>query len=511
MRLTIVTTLSLAVALTASLAGAPETIAVDGVGYVPENAIIESVNVSTDITGDSFAALSSRSTEQVLDRLVNITFVNADLENALRIIARQMELNIIIGPGARGQTITLDLKDVPLRFALDAILRSNGFGYIIERGGIVRVVPAETIQPDQIERQLLIRRLNWQIATEMSDVLEEFISEEGQVRADVATNSVVISDVPQRIEEIDALLDELDSPERQVMIEARLVDLSETAQRQLRSNFSLGQADDQTTTLGGLGNAPYNPNLLSYPDLGDDAGGDFIPRDALGVVSGALPNPAAVWTYGNVIAGYDVSVQLEAFEEEGLARVLAAPRVATINNIPAEIEIIREEPYVESTFNPGGQTTQSILFKDVGLTLTVTPRITNNGYVRMKILSRQEILVGRILVSGSSVPQVARRAAESNVIVEDAGTVMVGGLRQMEAVNSETGVPWFRQLPVVGWLFRGDDYGRERIDYYVFVTPNILQDPTLAARERYAHDLLDLEWDLPEDYFFEDLTIESTY
>ncbi|MBN1477493.1 secretin and TonB N-terminal domain-containing protein [Candidatus Sumerlaeota bacterium] len=511
MRLTIVTTLTLAVALAASLAGAPETNAVDGVGYVPENAIIESVNVSTDITGDSFAALSSRSTEQVLDRLVNITFVNADLENALRIIARQMELNIIIGPGARGQTITLDLKDVPLRFALDAILRSNGLGYIIERGGIVRVVPAETIRPDAIERQLLIRRLNWQIATEMAGVLEEFISEEGQVRPDVATNSVVISDVPQRIEEIDALLDELDAPERQVMIEARLVDLSETALRQLRANFAIGQADDQTATSGApWANAPFNPNLLTYPGAGgDDA--TFVARDALGVVSGALPDPAAVWTYGNVIAGYDVSVRLEAYEEEGLARVLAAPRVATINNIPAEIEIIREEPYVESTFNPGGQTTQSVLFKDVGLSLTVTPRITNNGYVRMKIISRQEILVGRILVEGSSVPQVARRQAESNVIIEDGGTVMVGGLRQMEGVNSEEGVPWFRQLPVIGWLFRGDDYSRERVDYYVFVTPNILHDPTLAAAERYAHDLLDLEWDLPEDYFFEDVTIETTY
>ena len=96
---------------------------------------------------------NARTTEQVLDRLVNITFVNADLENALRIIARQMDLNIIIGPGVRGRTITLDLRDVPLRFALDSILSANDLGFIIERGGIVRVVPIELIRPDAIERQ----------------------------------------------------------------------------------------------------------------------------------------------------------------------------------------------------------------------------------------------------------------------------------------------------------------------------------------------------------------------
>ena len=90
-------------------------------------------------------------------------------------------------------------------------------------------------------------------------------------------------------------------------------------------------------------------------------------------------------------------------------------------------------------------------------------------------------------------------------------TAVLGGLKQLDARNNESGTPWFRKIPVLGFLFRGDDFTRERREFFAFVTPNILHDPVLEAAERYAHDLLDLEWDLPRDYFFEDVTIETTY
>ena len=97
------------------------------------------------------------------------------------------------------------------------------------------------------------------------------------------------------------------------------------------------------------------------------------------------------------------------------------------------------------------------------------------------------------------------------MITPDRGTAIVGGLRQMEDVNSVDGVPWFHQLPVVGFLFRGEQYSRDRIDYYAFITPSVLQDVNLNATDRYAFDLLDLEWNVPEDYWFDDVEIETTY
>lgn len=484
----------------------------DSVGYLPGNVSEGSINVSTATSGDSFAAVSSHTTEQVLDRLVNIAFVNADLENALRIIARQMELNIIIGPGVRGRTITLELKDVPLRFALDSILSANELGFVVERGGIVRVVPMSQLRPDPIERQTLVRRLNWQIAGDVELVLADFITEEGSLRSDAPTNSVIVSDVPGRIQEIDSLLSELDVPERQVMIEARMVDINETFARSFDAELGIGQVDDShSDNDSSRGVAPQNTVFNSINSNYTTADGIITPADAVGFATSIVSTPRAAWSYGTRMLGYDVSLLLEAAEEEGLARVLASPRVATINNVPAEIDIQREEPYTESTFNPGGQTTQSVLFKDVGLKLTVTPRITNNGYIRMMLEPEQSIIVDFVATVNSLVPVVSRRTATTNVIVEDRHTAVLGGLRELDAINREQGTPWFRKIPVFGFLFRGDSFDRNRTDFYIFVTPEIIQTAMLGAAEQYAHDLLDLEWDVPRDYFFDDMTVEMTY
>lgn len=504
MRLTLVMTLTLTAVLAVSPAlWAQETAAESqasglSVGFVPENAPAPTINVSTDITGDSTAGLTSRSTEQVLDRLVNIQFVNADLENALRLIARQMDLNIIIGPGARGRTITLDLRDVPLRFALDAILRSNDLGYIVERGGIVRIVPASAIMPETVERQTLIRRLNWVLASQVENILTDFITTQGTIRSDVQTNSIIVSDVPARIQDIDNLIDQLDVPERQVMIEARLVDISENALRQLDSEFSISEVDSE-------GVAPFNQ--IVNPILGETSGAS-TPRDALGFGGNTVSTPTAVWTLGEEVLGYDITARLRAFEEEGLARVLAAPRVATLNNLPALIDIKREIPYVEAVQGPTqGTTTNEVEFKDVGLQLEVIPTITNNGFVRMEVRTEQLIPVDFV----AGVPVVDRRTSRTNIIVQDGLTVILGGLRQLTNIDAENGVPWFRKIPALGFLFRGDSVSRDRLDFYAFVTPTILHDPNLAAAERYAHDLLDLEWNVPRDYFFDDEEIEVTY
>ncbi|NUP88850.1 MAG: hypothetical protein HUU25_03395 [Candidatus Sumerlaeia bacterium] len=527
------------------------TLGVDA--FLPANEPSAAVNVTTGTGGNEMGELASRSTEQVLDRLVNITFVNADLENALRVIARQMDLNIIMGGAVANRQITLDLRDVPLRFALDSILRSNDLGYLIEPGGIVRVVPASTIREDEIERQLLVRRLNWQIAADIQPAIEEFVTDRGTLRSDPSTNSIIVEDIPSRVTELERLLDELDSPERQVMIEARMVDVTESFARGLEANLGIGRLDRQNNDVieqqNAVGQArtdlnnfnanqqyltalanrepgdPFpNPPTLEafFPAIQGNAPANTIwqglnaayagiPADALAVAANVVTDPNAAWSFGTDWLGYDISLLLEAAESAGMARVLAAPRVATVNNVPALIDIQREEPYTESTFNPGGQTTQSVLFKDIGLKLEVTPRITNNGFIRMNLRPEQSILVDRIAVVGSLVPVIARRTSTTNVIVEDQRTAVLGGLRQLDAINTEEGTPWFRNLPVIGFLFRGNSYSRDLTDFYMFVTPTIIQDPNLEAAERYAHDLLDLEWNLPDDYFMDDMRIETTY
>ncbi|HPB30886.1 MAG TPA: secretin N-terminal domain-containing protein, partial [Candidatus Sumerlaeota bacterium] len=208
----------------------------------------------TPPSADQRATVAARAEEDIFARLVTLRFKDADLQNIIRLIAQQTGLNVIMAKSQVSGTITVNLEDVPLGSALDAILKTHGLAFVREPGGIVRIVPRSEIQAAKIETKTVHIPVNWVPATTLANTLRPFLStaEGAQIQADSESNALIIIDTPPNVETLIALAEKLDVPEKQVMIEMRLVDIGKNLLRDIGTNWSLNQQQKyRTTTSGG--------------------------------------------------------------------------------------------------------------------------------------------------------------------------------------------------------------------------------------------------------------------
>lgn len=445
--------------------------------------------------------------DRIFNQMITLELKDAPMQDVIRLIARRANLNIIMNQNQVQGTVTVKLDNVPLGTALDAILKTNDLAYVREEGGIVRIVPRSEVRGtrEAIEMQTVNIPINWLPADNVANTLKPFMSGEGRVVASRESNSIIVTDVPPRVSEIRMLIAEIDIPEKQVLIEARMVDMSETAQRQLGVRWSAWKVDSS-------GNSRENRTTTITNEDGSQAT-ILTPVDALGVAfpsggeltrniaTGAVSN-GAQWSWGTTahVFGEDINidVQIDALESRNLVKTLANPRVTTLNNVPALIEIIENLPYKEAVQGPSGDTTtEEVEFEEAGIRLGVLPNITNNGYVRMELKPEQKIERGRI----DGVPVIHERAVEANVIVKDEATVMLGGLRQLKNGNNTEGVPWLHKVPVLGWAFKGKFTSNDKLDLVLFVTPHIIkEEPVLNTTETRQYEMIDYNWRTDEYY-----------
>jgi len=314
--------------------------------------------------------------------------------------------------------------------------------------------------------------------------------EEAMVRvvAQKASNSIIVTAPSPQYDDILRLIKELDVPQQQVQIQARLVDMTQTAARNLGSQFSIWRRD----------RAGVNPILV-------DPAGSGLPADAIGAYNPSGVIPAFSAGYGDVVQifnqNFDVAAYIEALESRQMIEVLANPRVVTMNKMKAEMNIETEIPY--QTVVPvggGNQQAPEWKFKNTGIVITVTPTITSNGYVRMAIETNQSIQAGQV----GGVPVIDRRKTKTDVIVASKDTILTGGLRQSRALDRIEGTPWLHQIPVLGWLFKNKANSLDKTELFLFVTPAILESTQPSPREQGMYDRIDDKWPLP-DYFFDDV------
>lgn len=444
--------------------------------------------------------------DEIFNQLVTLDFKDADLQNVIRLIAAKTNLNIIMSQKDVKGVITLHLENVKLGIALDSILRSNDLAYIKQEGGIVRIVPLKQVQPEPIEKRVVRISLNWVQAKKVKETLDIVFKDSkelGTISADEASNSMILRATPLFIEEIQSLVSQIDVPEKQVMLEARMVDLTETARRDLGLSWNLYTPDSD-------GVSPSRTKEVRYPDGSIDTQGQreyAIDDLAFSTVHNAAA--ALKWSYGERVSifgkDFDLASIISALESRGLASTLHNPNVITLNNVEANIELVTQNPYVEAVQGPGGQfLSNQVKFKDSGVKLKVLPNITNNGYIRMSITPEQDILAD----IAYGVPVINTRKATTNVIIKDEDTVAVSGLKQLTANNNLNGVPWFHRIPVFGWLFKGTSDRQEKSENVLFVTPHIVKDPKLTTEEQLKYDKIDYNWDLP-DYFFDETRLRD--
>jgi len=474
-------------------------------------------------------------------RIESLKFRETPLQDALRLIAARSGLNILFNSRLVKGEITTELKDVPLGEALEAILRVNDLA-AVRQGNIVRIVPRSEVFSDRIEYAVRSRPLNWVRAESMAAILKKFVSSEGEIVPSRDANALVIKDSPTNLARLMELIDRLDVPEKQVTIEVMAIDFNVTMARSQGFNWNVARPDDHALNLirafdtnaetpDGVAlvrPATYGDRQLAEvfgpysPLVGEDGFGRALAApagfgglsplkvDQAGVRNPINGSPNFAWEVGTDVTflgqRFSLEASLQALENQNLLSVLAQPKVTTLNNIPAEIRIVRKEPFFETIQNPGSNNVSTtVKFEDIGLTVRATPNITNNDFVRMQIETEQKIFVGRETDGATGATGIIsdQRTFNSNIVVKDENTVSMGGLRSLDTTNSEQGTPWLRRAPMLGWLFKSIDRRQDKKELLLFVTPKIVKDPRLTEFEQGRFDQLDLMWALP-DYFFDD-------
>ncbi|MEQ1533289.1 MAG: type IV pilus secretin PilQ [Sideroxydans sp.] len=397
---------------------------------------------------------------------LTLNFQNISTREAISVIADFTGLNMVISDTVSG-SLTLRLKDVPWDQAFDIILNSRGLD-MRKNGNVIQVAPREEIaakekidfsarqeitelEPLRTESFQLSYAKAADITKLISDDKQKILSKRGSANFDLRTNRVFVRDVPSSLEEVRNMVKLIDVPVRQVLIEARFVEAGETF------NHTLGGRLGYTGPVIGLNNA----------------------NSARASVTGNVNLPgAASGTGGLTLNLFNASkselltLELNASAIDGTTKNIASPRVVTGDKTPATIESGVEIPYLQASSS--GAT--NVAFKKAVLGLTVTPQITPEDNVTMQIAVSQDT-VGTIF---AGIPSINTKKVNTQVLVENGGTVVIGGVYTQEDNESTSAVPALADVPVLGWLFKTNNVVKAKKELLVFITPKILKE-TLSS------------------------------
>ena len=402
-------------------------------------------------------------TRQFAGAPISLDLVDADIKQVFGIFHEISGLNFVLDPNVTGQ-VTIVVDQIPWDQAMDLVLKNNGLGMVLE-GSVVRVAPVAKLAQEAAARKALndakeledppvtiTRTLSYAKAKEVQRVVRQaLLSTKGRVIEDVRTNTLIIRDVPIRIDAIDRLLTTLDAETPQVMIEARIVEVSR--------DF----VHDLGVSWGFTGTAS--------PALGTETNLDFPHRAAVAYDLNLPRNPAANalgFSFGNVLDSFTLDITLDALETEGYARRLSSPKIATQNNEPAEIEQGVRIPVVSTT-----ATEIDVRFVSASLRLKVVPQITAEGTVVLEI--EVENNSPDFVNTVGDVPAINTQRAQTKVLIADGGTTVIAGIFTVNEGRSEEGVPWLRNVPGLGWLFRSKNIQTRNRELLIFLTPRIIK------------------------------------
>ncbi|MBI5119061.1 secretin and TonB N-terminal domain-containing protein [Candidatus Poribacteria bacterium] len=423
----------------------------------------EEAEQETDVPAESAALESEGLVEEETpqgvvssDKHVTLVFRDADLSAVLDILARQGNLNILAGNDVKG-TVTVRLVDVPLETALNAILNVNGYGFV-KTNNIVRILPLSKLGGEvQTITQTYV--LSYAEATKAKTTLQKFLTPNGNIEVDERTNMLIVTDIPGNMERINELIPQMDKRVRQVLIEVLILDSVLGDSSDLGIQWSLFNSDD---------NSPHTTN-------GDDSIDVTLP----------IANQAIEVSFGTLMGDIKLDAVVQALVENRDSKVLANPKVLTLNNETASIEIIREIPYDDVTQTSQGGQLSNITFKEVGTKLEVKPQITHDDHVILHIKPEQNFDTGETL---AGVPIIDTRRAETTLIVRNNQTIVLGGLRRTDNARTVTKVPFFGDLPVAKYAFRNVDSTKNDTELLVFITVHIVESPPLLAGEKIKFD-----------------------
>jgi len=423
---------------------------------------------------------------------LSLNFQNVDVRALLQVIADFTDMNIITSESVTGN-LTLRLKDVPWDQALDIILESKNLG-LRRNGNVVMIAPRDELAAKEkldLEARAQISSLeptrsevfqiNYARADNYRTVLEDngnkrILSPRGRAVIDVRTNQIFVTDIGSKLDELRQLIQRTDIPSRQVMIEARIVEADDQFSRNL--GVKLGYTDNRFLTSRPSGGGLFGTVSSNYQGVGENSlqtglsGARFIPNSQFfslpaGGVNGFNPASVAISLFRSGMTRF-LNLELSALEADGKGKIISSPRIVTADQVKALIEQGTELPYEVATSS--GAT--SIAFRKANLKLEVTPQITPEGAIILDVDVNKDT-VGRETRAGFAIDT---KHINTKVLVENGGTVVIGGIFQQVERNTVTQVPFFGDIPVFGNLFRSNQRTNDKTELLVFITPKVISD-----------------------------------
>lgn len=428
-------------------------------------------------------ALKKQLSKEYTGQKLSLNFQDVDVRAVLQLIADFTKSNLVASDSVKGK-LTLRLENVPWDQALDIILRSKGLG-VRQVGNVMMVAPSNEIAArekleleasQQVSALAPLRsefmQINFAKAADVAELLKNtensLLSERGNVSIDIRTNTLLVQDTSDKLDEVREIIAQIDTPVRQVEIEARIV----TARKNFTKNLGVRWGSSAQATIGNY-RATAASNLTDSSDRSVGSDISTAVGDRLNVDFGVIGGSTLAFSVARLGQFPMLDLELSAAATEELTHVIASPKLITADQKLATIKQGRQIPYLEATSS--GAT--SVSFKDATLELNVTPQITPDNHIIMDLNVKQDVVASsQDTFSSNTLPVINTKEIITQVLVDDGETVVLGGIYERTENNSHRKVPFFGDLPLVSALFKTTTDEDERDELLIFVTPRILAD-----------------------------------
>lgn len=395
-----------------------------------------------------------------LEESVTVDYKDAEIANVLRSLAYAYNLNLVTPQDMKGK-VTLSLVGVSVDEALSAILGLNDYTFT-RKGNLIYITEGPGLESIGVVTERV--PLRFLVAADASTLLQKVISAKGDMRVNEATNSLVITDFPSSLERVKKVLQDIDVAPIQVLIEAKLVDITDKD----FENFGVTYSIDYKPKSGGLfgRDTSFQEELAATTNMAGPSA----------TLSGGQMKFTAI-TFKNVSG----SVTLDALVQQNKAHVLASPSIATLNGKEARIIIGERFPYKEKLQTTTG-TIESTRFADIGTTLRVIPRVSPDGWITMVVHPEVSSLTAAL----DAGPRISTREADATIRVKDGETFVIGGLIRREDSRNKGKMPLLGDIPLLGNLFRKSSADLTSTELVVFITPRIVRSPEDMEKAKSA-------------------------
>ncbi len=440
----------------------------------------EMPDAQDDMPVEEAASAEQPSAETIADDLassdspppgvVSLDFRDADIQNVLRILSYKSGVNIVAGPEVTG-LVTIQLKDVPWEQALGVILETYGYSYD-RKGNIITVTTIDNLKKRREDAVLLAEQtplitktfiINFGKAKDIIASIDKMKTDRGSINYDERTNTIIVQDIPDNVQLIGEVIAKLDMTTPQVLIEARIVETT------LNSQENLGVDWTMKATISGA------KRPIIYP-FTTDTDNRYAPAN--------IPAAGSTeFSYGT-LNFTQVQAVLELLRTRTDTNILSNPRIVTVDNQPAKINVGSQYPIPTYTYNEDQARLQisGWEYKDIGIIFNVTPHVNNKNYVTLDIEPTITEILDFVTVESTSLPRLSNESVKTRVMVKDGETLVIGGLIKTKITDVRKKIPILGDIPIIGLGFQKKEKGVVKTDLLIFLTPRIITPDMDAAQ-----------------------------